>query len=290
MIRERLKSFLTSADQKIRRVLDTYDEVMREGSYHSEPQSLISVLFNSKKRSIDTPTAVVTQLANGASKTLFKKIAIGAAIALLSTQMALGLGIGLAVFATAFKVVEYQRARKARLEIIEERNFAEQLVRGSRRDLCRLHIAQNQILNLSESFQRASLSSASDTIDNIIKSVENERSRVRVLDAGRYGMDIELYDFSEPAIKPVNYRPHMRQRKLPDNDNGLSGNDNGLPANGALKQAWGNKKTTLTEEEIVDRLVELEQGMPEHMLAEVRKRVDAAKVETPRPGQVGAKA
>lgn len=287
MIRERLKSFLTTADKKIRSVLDTYDEVMREGSYHSEPQSLISILFNSKKRSIDTPTAVVSQLANGASKTLFKKIAIGAAIALLSTQMALGLGIGLAVCATAFKVAEYQRARKARLEIIEERNFAEQLVRGSRRDLCRLHIAQNQILNLSESFQRASLKSASDTIDDIVNSVVNERSRVRVLDAGRYGMDVELYDFSEPAIKPVNYRPHMRQRKFPDNDNGL-------PASGDLKQAWSNKKTTMSEEEIVNRLVELEQAIPEHMLAEVRKRVDAAKVETPKVAangqRLGAKA
>lgn len=200
-----IKSVLMRAEEKVLDVMDQYDDIMREGGYHAPHETLFRRLFNpSRKRAVETTAAMAGQLGTGTAKKLLDKILFGTAIALMSSNVALTLGITLAVLGIGFKVKEFFDARSARKDIIRERNFAEQVVEGTRADLCRLHVAQYKIMNLSEVFERASLISASETIDRIIADVEPEISRVKVIEPGRYGADTLRYDFSEGLIKLVN--------------------------------------------------------------------------------------
>jgi hypothetical protein len=180
-----------------------FERVLEEANYHSHPGSLIDFFrWSSNKLPGTASVAVGTEMIS-TSQTVGKRFMWAAIFAALSVHTLLMTALVLAAAGAAIMGLEYVRCKKGREDIITEVNFAGQKVTGRRADLCRLHKAQERIMNLGSSFRQASLESTTDTIQDLIASVAGERQRVTVLEEGPFGAMKAAYDFSRPQIALV---------------------------------------------------------------------------------------
>ena len=186
---------------KIRKPLEKFEQTLIEANYHANPDTLWSFFSSRKKQELpETPTVAMSNTMLGLSKVLRNRFLWGAIFAMLATKALVVTSVVLGVAGSSLLAVEYMRARKAVNEEIVEVNFAGQKVAGRRSDLCRLHKAQQKILNIDKTFKKASTESTFDTIRDILDSVAQERSRITVMDGGPYGGSQKQYDFSRPKL------------------------------------------------------------------------------------------
>lgn len=184
------------------------DTVLMEGNYHSEPRSSFVQLLKTKKmeRLRETvPTVAAQTMVNTTRNVGMRFLWLGIFTA-LTTNAVLWCGVALGTVGYSIMAYEYFRAKKTSQDVIKEVNFAGQLIEGQRADLCRLHMAQAKIMNLSDHFERASLSSTCEIIQEIMSGVTDEARRIRVLHPGKYGASEKVYAFSEPSIRLVSNR------------------------------------------------------------------------------------
>jgi hypothetical protein len=244
--------------EKVTKAYDGFHRTIAEGNYRTE-RSFLDLLTGTKRSLAATTEVAIGATMLDTSKSFGKRMLWASAIAIVSMQGMLWVALGMASIGFGFIGLEYKRARNARKETITEVNFAGQRVEGTRADLCRLHSAQVQIMNLAGTFKRASLENTKETVDDIIASVAGETKRVKVLDGGRYGAGQDAYEFSEPGIKLVNGPKTVAQAA------------SAVSAIPGLKAAWDNKR----DAEVVEHLVALQQALPPHIIDEVNRRVQA---------------
>jgi hypothetical protein len=196
------------------------DTVLMEGNYHSEPRSSLVQLLKTRrmKRVRETiPTVAAETMVNTTRNVGTRFLWLGIFTA-LTTNAVLWCGVALGTVGYGIMAYEYLRAKKTSRDIIKEVNFAGQLIEGERADLCRLHVAQAKIMNLSDHFERASLSSTCEIIREIMSGVTEEARRIRVLHPGKYGASEKVYAFSEPSIKLVGDRPGVPVSQISPDD------------------------------------------------------------------------
>lgn len=188
----------------IRSAYDTFEDTLEEANYLAEPRSILNFFGFGKKKLPETTGVTVSTKMLDTSETVGRRFMWGAIFAALTIKTLMVTAGLLTLAGCGILGVEYMRAKRVREEEIIEVNFAGQRVKGTRADLCRLHKAQVNIMNLATVFKKASLESTSDTIQHLIDGVAEERKRVHVMDAGPYGAVAGVYDFSRPAISLVN--------------------------------------------------------------------------------------
>lgn len=242
--------------QKLKQAYDHFHQTLEEGHYRAEPMSIWSNWFKPSvpKKLPETPQVAIGTRMLGTAEKLGNRFLWASIFAVLSIKSLMTTGIALAAAGVGFFGIEYYRCRKAGDDVITEVNFAGQTVQGARRDLCRLFKAQAKLMNLTAAFKQASMASTSDTVRDILDSVKDERSRVKVLDRGRYSAKAHVYDFSEPEIKLVNEPGEVFAPAL--------------PADSSLRAAWENKR----EDEVVEKIIALEQALPPHIVEKLRQR------------------
>jgi hypothetical protein len=191
--------------QKIENRFESFDQVMREGNYHSERKSALAQLLQPKKMDLpETVPAVAATNMVSTSLSFAKRLFWISVVAAFTTQSMILVGLIAGSIGASIITSQYRNAKKSGQEIIQEKNFAGQTVEGKRADLCRLFMAQTRIMNLADTFKRASLESTTQTIDQIVASVSEEAKRVKIVAPGEYGASTDQYEFSEPCIKLVN--------------------------------------------------------------------------------------
>lgn len=103
----------------------------------------------------------------------------------------------------AFYTHEFIRCRRLAKEGVTEVNLAGQHIMGVRGDLCRLHRAQNAIIDLTLEYNNAATEGLQhilqEKIEQTAASVAGEVSRVRVLDGGKYYPRSTAYQFEKVA-------------------------------------------------------------------------------------------
>ena len=190
--------------QKIYDGMAHFNRVLVEGNYQSESTSPLLQILRPKKP--DLPETVSAAAASGlvgtSIKIANKMMWIGVLAAASQTWLVWAM-IGIGIAGMGLIGYQYGRARRMSGDIIEEKNFAGQIVEGTRADLCRLHIAQGKIINLADNFQRASRESTSDTIKRIMDGVSDEVKRVKVVARGDFNAASDRYEFSELCLKLV---------------------------------------------------------------------------------------
>ncbi len=167
---------------KLRQAYDTFQQTLTEANYHPEPQSPLRSLFALNA----TKLPETSNAAKFGKQMLTKSTKIGRGylwaplmgLASLKLQMASGVltaigGLAFGVAGAGLFILEYNRSKRIRMEVIKEVNFAGQTVEGSRADLCRLYQAQMKIMNIHDSFKKASLENTGDTIQSIIDRVRD---------------------------------------------------------------------------------------------------------------------
>jgi hypothetical protein len=169
--------------------------------------------------------------------------------------------IGFAAVGGAVYTLEYLQAKKRREDEIVEINFAGQRVKGKRADLFRLHQAQMRVMNISSSLEGARAMTTAEAIHSILESVKEERSRVTVLDSGRYSAGKDAYAFSEPDFRIV-----LEQAKQVEEPKPFP-----VPKEGSLREAWENKR--YSPDEIAERFVALQESLPPEVLDKVSQRL-----------------
>lgn len=189
--------------EAIKKPFEHFEQTIIEGNYHPSPRSLFSTFARKKQALPETTSVVMSDSLLGISKILRNRFMWGAIFGFLAVNTLVAATVGLAVAGTGLLAFEYARARKAAREEITEVNMAGQHVKGARADLCRLHKAQEKIMNMGNTFKQASLDSTHDTINAILGSVEGERARVIVLSGGPYGAGSGVYSFSRPQMSLV---------------------------------------------------------------------------------------
>ena len=260
---------VTGLPYKARDLYDRYQQILIEGHYRPDPQASWLRLFGFEKKSDALPTttrllAATALLRTG--KSVGKRLMWLSVFALASTKLVAILAGTFAVAGVAFVGFEFWHANRERKEVIRERNFAGQIVEGARGDLCRLYQAQTAIMNVHEHFKQGSLESSSETILDIVKSVQNEMHNVKVIDPGKYGARTDAYDFSEPGIKLVFDNNNPVERIMT-----RSATDMPSFTDMGLKPEW-EKAASPAENDILTRLKELEESLPPHMREELARR------------------
>lgn len=233
---------------------------MEEGHYKSKYSSPIGTILGKKKKDDSTAPGMLvsSKMLDSASKSAEKYFWIGIAALLTAKGYIFGT-FALAVGGMGFVTREYRKAKKSRTEQITETNFSGQVVRGRRADLYHLHKAQEDLLRLESHFKRASMESRIDTVRDILGKVENLKHHVEVIDAGPYpGSSTTQYSFSKSAYLVIDDMYFGRA----GNDNSLTGLD--------LKSAWDN---VANKNDVVEKLVALQQTLPPDIIAEVNARV-----------------
>ncbi|MBL8713867.1 MAG: hypothetical protein JNM12_13290 [Alphaproteobacteria bacterium] len=260
----------------LKKIGDFYEDfytTLAEGHYRAEPLTIWTLIKPPAKQKMPgtSPVEVGTRMLD-TSQMVGKRFMWASIFAALSIKTLTTTAIGFGVAGVSLLALEYRRSKSAAAETITEVNFAGQTVTGTRRDLYRLHKAQEQIMKLTDSFKQASMESTTDTINRIIDSVKEHRARVTVIDGGRYGAKTGAYEFSEPAIKLV------------EDDNGvkISRPYAAAPAfvNDNLKRGF-NAAAQLSDQEVVERLLALHDALPPHLASEVEKRMAAARNAPP---------
>lgn len=262
-------ALLEKAVTHLRTPFDHFQQTLTEANYNAAPRSLWSMIQGHKRETPETTPLVVGEGMIGTSKKVGNRYLWAAVFAALSTKTLLAAAVVLATAGTAIVGLEYWRARKDRLDVITEVNFAGQKVQGSRADLCRLHMAQVRIMNLGSTFQRASLESTTDTIARLMESVAEEKKRVKVLEPGPFGAMSCTYDFSRPEISLVNKWERGTQASAPDAPSAVNFPKAGSFRN--LRESWKNKRDR--EEEILDRLVALQKSLPPDLKRKFRREI-----------------
>ena len=258
--------------EKIRDAYDKFQQVLTEGNYRSDPTTFWSLFTSPRKNMPETTETAFGSTMIDTSRSFGTRLLWASAIAIVSMDAMAWVAAGLAVAGVGMFALEFSQSLRTRKEIITERNFASQLVRGTRADLCRLHQAQVRIMNLAGAFQQASQESTSDTVRRIIKSVEAETARVEVLESGKYDAGLKAYEFSEPGLKLV----HDKQGNTVDVATvGLSTNNTSALQDMKLRPAFDTARQT--EAEIIDRLVALQQALPQDIFDKVEERLAAQK-------------
>lgn len=245
--------------QKLRQVYDGIQQTLVEGNYRSEQQSFWAKIFGKKQDMLPETTEIaVGATMIGTSRSFGTRLLWASAVALLSMNLLAWAAVGLGVAGAAFIGFDYLQCRKHRKDIITEVNFAGQRVTGTRADLCKLHMTQARIMNLASAFKPASDETTSQTVQDLVDSVSAECKRVKVLDGGRYNASPDTYDFSEPGIKLVN------------DERVAAAAASSLSIAPSLKAAFDGRR--MTEEEVVDHLMSLEQALPAHMQEKLKQR------------------
>jgi hypothetical protein len=251
---------------KIWKGYEKFHTTICEGHYRAEPLTIWSLIRPPKKKELpETPQTATGAMMIGTSRTLGKRFMWAAIFAALSIQTLYTVAIALAGVGVCLLTLEYNRSKRAGDEVIREVNFAGQVVEGKRKDLYHLHYAQERIMNLSASFKAASMESTTDTIDRIMKSVAEQRSRIKVVDGGRFGAGTATYEFSEPGIKLVEDEDGAKITPAPS-----------ALASTTAKPAF-DAAASLSEDEIVERIQALHRALPPHLLERALKPSPAHK-------------
>jgi hypothetical protein len=281
MIRSLKKAFEKIDLSGAKRALDSFNQTLLEGHYGADKRSVWSFFFKNKGDESDAPPVVAgNKLFQMSSKTLSSKYVWPPLIAILSVQLQMVTIVALGVLGAGLLSYEYNRCRRMRLELITEVNVAGQTVRGTRADLYRLHRAQASILNLSSSFRPASIETTRDTINDILRTVDAERRRVRVIDGGHYGAAGDQYHFSRQLLGLV--MVHEDAATAPDlqpvhPDAGAAPLHALKPGN--LAASFRAPAARLSPEEVLERLVALENALPDDLRDRFRRKLAAQ----PRP-------
>lgn len=242
--------------RKLRGLWNTFRQTLQDGHYCAEAGSLWEDIFDQLKEKIELPKIDFGKIPLLA-KLLKSKIVWSAAFAAISIQSVVAGAIAIAGAGLSFYAMEYVRCRRSREQIIEEVNFAGQTVRGKRGDLSRLHKAQEKILGLSGVFNGVAAGTRAKEIEAVVDSVREQRHRVLVVESGKFGASHALYDFSEPDRKYAVSKEVEAEEPKPSG-----------PLGTGLKGAWEAKR----EDEVVDRIIELERALPPQVIEKVRRR------------------
>lgn len=247
---------------------EKFHNTIAEGHYRAEPLTVWTLIKPPKKKDLpETPQTATGAMMIGTSRTLGKRFMWAAIFAALSIQTLYTVAIGLAVVGVGLLTMEYKRSKRSGEEVIREVNFAGQVVEGQRKDLYHLHNAQERIMNLAASFKAASMESTTDTIDRLMKSVAEQRARVKIVDGGRFGAGTKTYEFSEPGIKLVDDEDGAKISRAPGSPFAQMAASPPL-ASATAKPAF-DQASALTEDEIVERIQALHRALPPRVLERV---------------------
>lgn len=257
---------------RLKRTIEKFNQVLAEGNYRVPPMTWGRLIRGSLKPELLPATS---EVAVGTSmidygKSLGSKFMWGSAIALISMTALKWAAIGFALAGSAVYTAEYFRAKKSRDDVIVEINFAGQRVKGKRADLYRLHQAQLHVMNITSSLDGATASTTAEAIHSVMDSVAAERSRVEVLDGGRYKAGKAAYAFTEPDFRIV-----LDEAKLAQEPQPLA-----QPEQGSLREAWAKKAAT--PDELAERFIALQEALPPEVMEKVNARLKKMQVQ-PQP-------
>lgn len=257
---------------KIHEVLDNYDAVLEEGTYGKKKNTVLEKIFNRKSKDLDNATHVASSILSTTSYEMLKRVFILGALVLVADKalivglIALG-GLGI------FKCHEYYQHKKSRYEIIQDRNHFGQLVEGSRMDLCRLRRAQERMISIEDHMPEGALKTTDELRTEIARSVEKEMSRVRVIDAGDKGADINHYDFRKPRHEGVYLPPDILPARIDKANIGTScAWEKGMAAP-AFETACA--PAVLSPEQIVEQLVSIQKSLSPELQKAVADKMTA---------------
>lgn len=282
------KKHLSNAERFVQKnigMIDKYVSLLEEGYYQTEHKSFLGKILGKKKTKNDPfspPVLLGSKAVDGALSGIvagmgkYAWLALGAYLTFNGYIFA---AAGLLASGVAFVANEVRKAKIARDEIITEENFAGQIVRGTRKDLYHLHVAQAKILELPRHFKRASIQSVSDTLKIIVDDVEHLRGRVKIVDVGPHGASASVYSFSKESYKLVD---DFSLNPVAQKNSTLTGLD--------LKKSWDDM-TAANRELLINTLAALQQVLPDEVQEEVTAR--AARLtrkgfQAPKPGQGAA--
>lgn len=170
-----------------------------------KPESVLETVEKSTDTAAPLPKAGVGALALAWALTTEVVLSVATAISTLAVAATAGAAalVGFGICATA-----YRKSEKSCNETIFETNMAGQTVCGTRRDLYRLHCAQQKIVMLSLDFQAvAAPRTVAEEVRHIIAASEEFRHRVRVLSDGEDHAHLAAYEFVRPMIRLSNAEP-----------------------------------------------------------------------------------
>lgn len=258
---------LQTALKPLKNAYEHFNQVLVEGHYGADQPSIWSLLLSKSKDEADAPPLMAgNKMFKMSSSMLSKKYVIPPVIAVLSLQLQMAAVAVIGLMGAGLLTFEYMRCLRLREEVITEINMAGQTVRGTRADLSRLHRAQASIMNLASSFRPASVENTSDTLSDILNTVEAERKRVQVLDSGHYDAGLAFYNFSRQSLELVVLGEHRLTggRSVPVSEP--------LPRPGYLKEAFANP---LSAEDVVNRMLALESALPDDLRSKFRRQLSA---------------
>lgn len=264
--------------KKLQQFYEHFYTTLNEGHYRAEPLSLWSFLQPwkpAKNKMPDTAQVEVATRMIDTSTGLGKHFAWGAFFAVLSTQIISWGAVVLGAAGITLLAFEYKKSKASAKEVITETNFAGQTVKGTRADLFHLRQAQAKIMQISDNWGQATHESTTDTINRIIEGVQERRARVIVVEGGRFGAKEDAYAFSEPSIKLLNDHDGVKLSKAPKPPPSQYPYPPPLPS--AITPVFGS--VAAKEEEIVDRMVALQEALPPHLAERVEKRMAAHRAE-----------
>lgn len=239
--------------RKLRDLYNTFSQTLEDGRYGKEGSVFSDLWGQVKDKMPAAPKIDVAGKLPLLGMLAKSRLVWTALVAAISLQSVIGGLAAVAGAAVSFFAFEYVRCRKAREQVITETNFAGQTVRGKRKDLNRLHKAQEKIIHLSGVFNGEATTPSKEELDAVTESVAKHKNRVLVLQSGGFGAGEHHYEFSLPHVKKA-------AQKLPED---------------GLKGAWENKR----DEEVVEKIIALEKALP----ADVREKLHRRRADTPPP-------
>ena len=269
--------------------IERFNRVVTEGNYRMPPMTwgrLIRGLKPQLQLPATSEVAVGTSMID-TGKMLGERFLWAFSIAALGAVALKWAAIGFGLAGVGVYTLEYFRAKKSREDVINEINFAGQRVQGTRADLYRLHHAQLRIMNISNSMNAES-SSTADAIDAILDSVKEERTRVQVLDEGRHNAGMAGYGFTEPDFRLMHTQTAEEKKKKPRKPRAKPAAKTEVKVEPVavekpalesldLKAAWDSKR--MTSDDFVERLAELQEALPAEMQEKLKQRLS----RTPSP-------
>lgn len=253
--------------------VDKFNQVVTEGNYRLPPMTWGRLIRGMKPELPATSEVAVGTTMIETGKSLGERFLWASAIAVLTISALKWAALGFAVVGLGVYTAEYFRAKKSREDEITEINFAGQRVVGKRADLYRLHRAQLRIMNISDSLNSATGTTA-EAIRDILNSVKEERARVKVLDGGRYGAGKGAYAFSEPDFRLVLDEEELPEPPVKPADPAQTTTPTQI-ADLSLRTGWDSRRCTA--DEFVDRLAALQEALPPDIADRLQERLQARK-------------